>query len=139
METTPNQLITQAARQHLREVRNRLLDLHKLLLDDERAVYEQLHGRISNNIMLQLLIGDERFAWLRRLSTLVVEIDELLASKTPVMMEAAENLTSATRRLLTFDDGDESFGQKYHAALQRQPQTALLHEEVVNLLQENSA
>ena len=86
METTPNQPLTTEARQHLREVRNRLLDLHKLLLDDERAVYEQLYGRISNQAMLQLLISDQRFAWLRRLSTLVVEIDELLASKTTVTM-----------------------------------------------------
>ena len=139
METTPNQPLTTEARQHLREVRNRLLDLHKLLLDDERAVYEQLYGRISNQAMLQLLISDQRFAWLRRLSTLVVEIDELLASKTTVTMEDGQNLTDLTSRLLRFDDDDEVFGQKYHAALQRQPQTALLHDELVKLLQEESA
>ena len=134
METTPNNLLTEAARKHLREVRNRLLDLHKVLLDDERAAYEQIHGRVSSGTMLQLLIGDERFAWLRRLSALVVEMDELFASKEPVTMDDAENLIDTTRRLLLFEE-DENFGQKYHAALQRQPQIVLLHEEIAKLLE----
>jgi hypothetical protein len=45
--------------QRLREVRAALLRLHKTLLESERVVYEQLHGRIrSKGEFFQLVIAD---------------------------------------------------------------------------------
>ena len=67
------------SRDRLRDVRLRLLDLHKVLLDDTKAAYEMDRGRIpSNATLLQLVINDPWFAWLRPLSELVVRIDVAL-------------------------------------------------------------
>lgn len=54
--------------QLLTDIRIKLLHLHKLLLDTERNLYEQVHGRVSNGELLQLAINRDRFAWLHRLS-----------------------------------------------------------------------
>src|SRR5437588_8455803 len=72
------------ARQKLAELRQTLLTLHKALLDSERTSYELVHGTIpSPGAFLQLLINDSWFAWLRPVTTLLVEIDEALAAKNP--------------------------------------------------------
>ena len=69
--------------ERLREVRLRLLDLHKALLEDSRAAYELDRGRIPTNAtLLQLVINDPWFAWLRPLSETVVRIDVVLLPDT---------------------------------------------------------
>ena len=46
----------------LREVRLAILHLHKALLDSERIVYEQFHGRIqSNGEFLRLVLEHDWF------------------------------------------------------------------------------
>ena len=68
-ERTTGDLITDVTRQHLRDTRSALLCLHKVLLKGERAVYEQAHGRVeSSGQMLQLVLHDAQFAWLRSVS-----------------------------------------------------------------------
>jgi catechol 2,3-dioxygenase len=65
--------LSQRVRGQLRDLRARLLSLHKVLLDDARAAYEMDRGRIgSNATLLQLVINDPWFAWLHPLSELVV-------------------------------------------------------------------
>ena len=74
--------ITEKTRQQLTNVRTVLLRLHKTLLDFERQAYERAHGTIGNSYQfLQLVMSDPWFAWLRQLSELIVEMDELLAAK----------------------------------------------------------
>lgn len=64
----------------LRTVRDHLLTLHKALLDSERAKYEKAYGPVrSPGEMLQLVLGNDHFAWLRPYSGLIVRIDEWLA------------------------------------------------------------
>ena len=54
------------ARKKLSDVRQLLLELHKALLDSERTQYEIVHGPLASPaVFLQLLIGDDKFAWLR--------------------------------------------------------------------------
>ena len=66
-----------ASRQRLRDLRARLLHLHKVLLDDTKAAYEMDRGRVGSNAnLLQLVISDPWFAWLHSLSEMVVRIDE---------------------------------------------------------------
>jgi hypothetical protein len=66
-------------RAKLNEARHGLLALHKTLLETERLWYEKEHGRLeSGGALLQLLAYDQNFAWLRLLSSLIVEIDERL-------------------------------------------------------------
>ncbi len=112
-----------------------LLRLHKRLLDGERAAYERMHGPIaSNGAFLQLLLGHERFAWLRQLSGLMAALDELAESKDPNVRDAIVEHMASLRRLPMPSETEGDFGRKYHEALQRDPDAVLMHEAVKELL-----
>ena len=111
-------------------LRNQLLSLHKLLMNAERALYEQEGNVIqSPNHFLQLLTGDVRFAWLRELSQHIVMIDEAMDERPAISTERADALVSEARLLLT---GGEvgSFGARYAAIMQRDPAVATAQQEI---------
>lgn len=82
-----------SAFQRLRDTRALLLRLHKALLDSERIVYEQFHGRIpSSGEFFRLVIEHEWFSWLRPMSQLIVQIDDVLSPKEPMTLGQAEEL-----------------------------------------------
>lgn len=123
--------------QYLRDLRNKLLHLHKLLLDTERIAYEQVRGRVSSGELLQLVISHEQFAWLHRISELVVQIDEMLQADEPVSLDDVQNLIAHTRTLLVPSEVGNAFERKYYNALQREPSVVLAHAEVSELLASN--
>ncbi len=120
--------------QLLSELRIKLLDLHKILLNTERVTYEQVRGTVSRGELLQLAINHDRFAWLHQLSQLIVQIDDLLQADEPVTKEAIATLMTEVRTLLTPDASGNDFAIKYDAALQRNPDVVLAHAEVVMML-----
>lgn len=126
--------LSEEARGRLLEVRRALLRLHKVLLDDERAAYERLHGQVTSGELLQLVIGDEQFAWLRALSELIVNIDESLDADEPATADEAESLLEQARLLLKPSETGGDFARRYFAALQREPDAVLAHREVTRLL-----
>ncbi len=105
-----------------------------MLLDTERIAYEQVRGRVSSGELLQLVIEHEQFAWLRRISELVVQIDEMLQADEPVSLDDAQNLVAEVRRLLTPSEVGTRFARRYYNALQREPGVVLAHAEVSELL-----
>src|ERR1700685_205743 len=109
-------------------LREKLLNLHKALLDSERTSYELIHGPISSpGAFLQLLINDARFAWLRPVTTLIVQIDESLAAKNPPSTSRHfEQLIADTRALLSPSREENGFWKRYSGALQRDPGVAVL-------------
>ncbi|MEA5572310.1 hypothetical protein [Calothrix sp. UHCC 0171] len=121
--------------QRLREVRRLLLRLHKALLDSEKIVYEQVYGQIkSNGEFLSLVIGHEWFNWLHQISQLIVRIDEVLFAKKPVAMEQPNQLLEQTKNLLQPDNEGTTLGQRYFHAIQRDPEIALMHVELSEML-----
>ncbi len=121
--------------QRLREVRQALLRLHKALLDSERIVYEQFHGRIqSTGEYFQLVVGHEWFSWLHPISQFIVRIDEVLSAKEPVTLNQANELLSEARILLQPSSEGNSVEKRYYSAIQRDPDIALMHAEVRKLL-----
>jgi hypothetical protein len=120
--------------QLLTNLRIKLLHLHKLLLDTERIRYEQVRGRVSKGELLQLVINHDQFAWLHRLSELIVQIDEVIHSDEPVTSEAIAALIADVRILLTPDEVGNDFAVKYDMAIQRNPDVVLAHADVVTLL-----
>ena len=109
--------------------------LHKALLDDERQSYERVHGRIaSNGAILQLVLGDPWFAWLRPLSQLMVRLDEFDEKREPAISEDITAMLTSARTLLTPSEEGEGFGRNYYDALQRSPDVGLAHAEVRALL-----
>jgi hypothetical protein len=124
----------------LRQLRQGLLRLHKLLLDLERRGYERARGRISNSYeFLQLVLKDPWFDWLHRLSELIVQIDEsldTLTSESPATEEDVRALISRARLLLAPAETGTEFQKNYFLALQLSPDVVLLHSEIVKLLNE---
>lgn len=120
------------ARQHLQEVREIILTLHKALLDSERTAYELIHGPVASpSAFLQLLISDPWFSWLQPVTTLIVEIDETLAAKKPPATDHDFiRLIGDTRALLSPSRAEGEFWKRYNAAVQRDPGVAVLHEQV---------
>jgi hypothetical protein len=115
----------------LRQVRDRLLDLHKALLDAERARFEREHGRVaSSGQWLQLVLSHEQFAWLRPYSGLIVRIDEWIASDAPAPDEG-EALWQETDKLTTLGEArDESPEGLYGVLVDTVPAAAAQHAAV---------
>jgi hypothetical protein len=120
--------------QFLNELRIKLMHLHRQLLDTERISYEQVRGQVSRGELLQLVINHEQFAWLHRLSELIVQIDDLLHADEPITAETIALLMADVRILLLPDELGDDFAMKYDAALQRSPDVILAHADVVMLL-----
>jgi catechol 2,3-dioxygenase len=128
---SPYAPMTEQNRTRLRELRGKLLQLHKVLLDDARAAYEMDRGRVASNAsLLQLVINDPWFAWLHSLSELVVRIDETVETDSPATDADAATLIDQVEKLLTASETGEGFHRRYYDALQRQPAVVMAHADV---------
>jgi hypothetical protein len=125
--------VPEAVLRRMRELRLGLLRLHKTLLDAERETYERVHGQVTGGELLQLAINHEQFAWLHPVSGLIVRIDELLDADELATADA-EALLAGARSLLKPSETGSGFGQKYFAAIQREPDVVLAHREVTRIL-----
>lgn len=108
----------------LRYARNLLLSLHKSLLDFERESYERLHGRLSAGQFLNVILEDANFAWLRKFSMLIVEIDEMFDLRDGVSDELVSSNLDKIRDLVEMKDADEYFRAKYRYALDNDARSA---------------
>ena len=121
--------------QRLQDARQSLLSLHKVLMEDQRKVYERAHGRIDSSYhFLELLMNDPWFDWLHRLSELVVQIDEMLDAEEPQVEENAKTLLEQARVLLTPSENGSEFQRKYFASLQQSPNVVLAHAAVLKVI-----
>ncbi len=129
--------MTESDRATLVELRKRLLQLHKTLLDWQRAEYEQAHGRLETTQLLHVMMNDAAFAWLRSMSGLIVRIDEALDTRARGN-EARQDMESgplmAAARELVAPEAGTPYAQRYHAALQELPDAVLAHRDLVTLL-----
>jgi hypothetical protein len=120
-----------AVRQPLQELRDALLELHKALIDSERVVYETKVGPIkSPHHFFQLVSNDPWFAWLRSVSQLIVAMDEALDADEPLTSDSVDMLMNESVFLLLPAERGGEFGERYMAALQRDPHVVLAHAKV---------
>ena len=126
------QAVPDPARVRLAEVREALLTLHKALIDSERTAYEVVHGPVASaGAFLQLLINDNRFAWLRPITTLLVQIDETLAAKKPpATPRELKRLITDTHALLSPSRDENGFWKRYASAIERDPGVAVMHDNL---------
>ncbi len=122
--------------QFLSTLRNKLLHLHKVLLDMEQITYEQVRGKVSRGELLQLVIDHDQFAWLHQISERIVQIDEMLRADEPLTLDKMMAIARDVQALLTPDDQGDDFAVKYYAAFQHNPDVVLAHADVVKLLVE---
>lgn len=118
----------------LRTLRDRLLRVHKALLDSDRAAYERAYGRVeSSGEWLQLVLGHEYFGWLRPFSGLIVRIDEWLASDERAEEELGA-LWREVERLTSITASTEERVVRYRRAIDRSPDAAVAHAAVREIL-----
>ena len=121
--------------QQLRQLRPLLLRLHKALLDSEKVVYEQFHGRIqSPNEYFRLVTEHEWFNWLRPISQYIVQIDDVLKAKEPVSESEISEVLNRAKILLQPAEEGTTLERRYFRAIQRDPDIALMHAEMNQLL-----
>jgi hypothetical protein len=118
----------------LKTSRDLLLKLHKGMIDHERVRYEATNGPVNSAQFLNLLLDDADFAWLRRFSSLIVEIDETFDSKEGLDESLVEELLKRVRELVTLDDAEDYYRSKYEAALQENVELVGIHAELKALL-----
>ena len=118
----------------LRQGRNLLLQLHKMLVDFEREAYEMLNGPVTSGHFLNLLLENEGFAWLKEFSNLIVVIDEMFAQKDGFEASAIDAELARMRDLVALRDVDDNFRMKYALALQESSEIAGKHAELKTLL-----
>lgn len=108
-------------------LRHALLALHKAMVDEERSAYERVHGRVQASEFLNLLVTGESFAWLRPLTALIVQLDELMDAREGAQPGDAGAFRAQLTRLLQADPEGDDFQRHYAALLQSSPSVALAH------------
>lgn len=132
---SPSSPMSEALRRGLKDLRYGLLRLHKALLDSEQVTYERINGRVgSPGHLLQLVMTDPWFAWLRPISHLVVRIDELMEEKEETTSHDIAKVLTEVRELLKPSEVGEGFERNYYEALQRTPDVVLAHAHVKKIL-----
>lgn len=121
-------------RQLLAELRQALLQLHKTLLDWERAAYSRIHGRSSPGELLASVMRDPQFAWLQPLTELIVRMDEALADEEAGARVDIQSVVRQARTLVVPDEAGTAYAQRYHTALQEHPDAVFAHRAVTNVL-----
>jgi hypothetical protein len=121
------------SRDRLRDLSARLLRLHKVLLDRERQAYEDRYGAVPAGELFRLLLHDERFAWLRALSTMIAKVDEAVDADEEIQPEVVDRALAAVYQLLK-SGGESDFQQRYQAALQSSPDVVMAHADISKLL-----
>ncbi len=118
----------------LKNGRNLLLSLHKSLIDFERGIYEGINGKLSAGAFLNVLLEDPEFAWLRRFSGLIVDIDELLSQRDGFTEGAVSLHIGKLREIVLLEGSDEEFASRYRGGLQQNSEAAAIHAELRRLL-----
>ena len=133
--------LSEKTRDELKNLRQGMLRLHKLLLDTERIGFERARGKISNSYeFLKLALKDPWFDWLHRLSELIVEVDETLDtlnSDKGATEDDGKALIDRIKQLLSPSESGSEFQKNYFLSLQQSPDVVLLHSELMKLLSEH--
>ncbi len=116
--------------QQLKSSRDVLLRLHKSLVDFEREGFERFNGPMTSGQFLNVLLNDSGFEWLRKFSTLIVEIDEMFDLDDGYSEEMVDANLKKIADLVDMTVADEYFVAKYQFALQNVPEITILHTEL---------
>ena len=132
MTTEP---ITAAQRETLLAIRDLLLEQHKYLLDREKEVYEQANEPLASpNEYFNLVLNDPQFEWLRRMSGVIVEIDEALSRRSTADSTAADSLIAEVKLLLVRKEDGDDYQRRYWQSLQDNPDVIITHVKLDRLL-----
>jgi hypothetical protein len=124
---------------NLDKLRPALLQLHRTLLDAQRVRYERDNGRVeSRGELLELVLEDASFEWLRVLSALVARLDELAAvdevdDKNTDVSAEMRGVIDKLRTLVRFE-GNSGFTGPYREIIEAVPDALVAHVQLSRLL-----
>ncbi|HXA20090.1 MAG TPA: hypothetical protein VN380_24145 [Thermoanaerobaculia bacterium] len=121
---TPDSPERAVQRESLREVSKLLLPLHRALIDAAKEDYALAVAPVKPAQLLQLLTDDPFFEWLKPVTSLIVDIDEMARTD----FEAADVAAIAGRLDRLFGPKAEGmFAAQYIPMLQRSVDIAIGH------------
>lgn len=116
----PRGQLPEGERRKLTAVNLALRALHKTLIDVARSDYERHRGSIAGpGMLLGLLMEDPFFSWLRPMSRVMVEIDELLEEEAPMGPFQTAGLRERIEGMISTE--------RYLALLQSNPEVVMSH------------
>ena len=124
---------------NLDKLRPALLQLHRALLDAQRIRYERDNGRVeSRGELLELVLQDASFEWLRVLSALIARLDELAAvdkgdDKNTDVSAEMRSVIDKLRKLVRFE-GNSGFTGPYREIIEAVPDALVAHVQLSRLL-----
>ena len=124
------------------KLRRALLQLHKALLDAQRIRYERENGRVeSRGELLELVLEDASFEWLRVLSALIARLDELAEAdkvhdKNGDARAELRGVIERLRTLVRFE-GNDGFTGPYREIVEAVPDALVAHVQLSRLLRES--
>jgi len=121
---TPDTPERAALRGALRDVSKALLPLHRALIDAAKDDYAFAVAPVKPSQLLQLLTDDPFFAWLKPLTSLIVDIDEM--ARTDFEPPDIAGIAERVDRLFGAKP-DEAFAAQYVPMLQRSIDVAIGH------------
>jgi hypothetical protein len=124
---TPDTPERAALRGALRDVSKALLPLHRALIDAAKDDYAFGVAPVKPPQLLQLLNDDPFFAWLKPLTSLIVDIDEM--ARTDFEAPDAASIAERVDRLFGAKP-EEAFAAHYIPMLQRSVDIAVGHAAV---------
>ena len=128
----------------LDKLRPALLQLHRTLLDAQRIRYERDNGRVeSRGELLELVLEDASFEWLRVLSALIARLDELAAvdevdDKNTDVSAEMRGVIDKLRTLVRFE-GNKGFTDPYREIIEAVPDALVAHVQLSRLLSDFGA
>jgi hypothetical protein len=129
-------VMRESERRLLTELRQALVPLHRILLEWERTAYERVHGRTGAAELLNVIVADPQFAWLRPLSELIARIDGVLDTSAPDVLVDIDSIVAQARVLIAPDEAGTPYARRYHAALQEVPDVVFAHRRVTAALRD---
>jgi hypothetical protein len=121
-----------AQRAALRETWKQLLPLHRALIDSAGADYTfAVAAPTGPGHLLQLLQDDPFFAWLKPLTSLIVDLDSL--ARTDFEQADVDALVARLERLFG-STADPEFAAHYIPILQRDVDVAIAHAAIRQIL-----
>ena len=137
MMHTPDDPIRAELRASLREIWKQLLPLHRALIDAAGAEYAaNVQPLTGPGHLLSLLQEDPFFAWIKPLTSLIVDIDSM--SRTDFERADVDRVIARFERLFGAS-ADPEFSSKYVPILQRDFDVAIAHATIRQLVLRLSA
>ena len=125
---TPDDEAHAEARAALRQVSRALIPLHRALIEAARSDYSFAYEPVEQPTHVLRLVNEHPFfAWLKPITSLIVDIDEL--ARRDFQLEETAAIAARLDRMFG-PSPDRTFAERYVPILQRDVDVAIGHAEV---------